>query len=159
MFDQENNFRVEIFNSAKHSWEGIRERIIFIEHEAFGDKSFSDEDLSNDFQDENNVAVLLKDLDVIVGFAYTESANKEETAIICDIVIEGQSRHKHLVGILMNALEEELRKRKYKYIEMDAAVTNNYAKNISKFYKNRIVEQGEPHDSIWGQQVFFRIKL
>jgi ribosomal protein S18 acetylase RimI-like enzyme len=159
MFNQQNNFRIEIFDPTKHSWETIKEQIIFIEHQAFGDKSFSNEVLSNDFRNKNNVVVLLKDLDYIVAFVYAESANKEETALICDIVIEEKARHKHLVRILMKGLEEELRNRKYKYMEMDAAVANNYAVNISKHYKNRIIEQGEPHDSIWGQQVFFRIRL
>lgn len=159
MLNQKNNYEVEIFDPKKHSWSDIKERIISIEHEAFGDKSFSDEDLSNDFQNVNNVVVLLKDSNNILGFVYAEPANKEETALICDIVIEKKSRQKHLAGILMDSLEEELKKRKYKYIEMDAAVANNFAENISKQYKSRIVEQGEPHDSIWGKQVFFRIKL
>ncbi len=159
MLNQKNTYEVEIFDPTKRSWEDIKERIIFIEQEAFGDKSFSDENLSDDFQNANNVVVLLKDSDYIVGFVYAEPANKEETALICDIVIEKKSRQKHLAGILMGGLEEELKKRKYKYIEMDTAVANNFAANISKQYKNRIIEQGEPHDSIWGQQVFFRIKL
>jgi ribosomal protein S18 acetylase RimI-like enzyme len=165
------NFIAEVFDLAVLSWEDIKETVISIEREAFGDKSFSDDDLSKDFQDKRNTVVLLKQAgsNTIIGFTYAKPTEEidpseeirpeKEVAFIWDTVIRKSFRHKHLVGILMNSLEEELRKRGYKYFEREAAVANNYAANISKQYKGRILEQSEPHDSVYGSQVFFRIRL
>jgi hypothetical protein len=58
----------------------------------------------------------------------------------------------------MGRMEEELRNMGYVYFEIDAVTANNYAGNIAKFYKYRILKS-EPHDSRWGPQVYFRIKL
>ena len=56
-------------------------------------------------------------------------------------------------------LEKELKKQGYEYMTIDAAVANNYAKNIENIYKDRIVRQEGPHDSEWGPQISFIIKL
>lgn len=169
MSDLKEKFVTEIFDPTKHSWGNIKERIIFIEHEAFGDKAFSDEQFENDFKNKNSTVVLLKNSNSnVVGFIYAQSVDtvfsertgeNKEIAIIWDIVIEEKFRGKHLAGILTDRLEEELKKRKYKYIEMDARIENSYADNVAKHYKDRIVKQSEPHNSPWGEQIFFRIKL
>jgi len=58
----------------------------------------------------------------------------------------------------MNRIEEELKKMNYKYIDLCAVIANNFAENISKIYKERIIKS-ESLDSKWGPQIYFRIKL
>lgn len=162
-------FTTEIFQSEHSSWNKIKDRIIFLEQEAFGDKAFTNEQISEDFLNKNNFVVLLKEKesDMIVGFTYAKpieeaepnrAEEKGETAYIWDTVIKKEYRGRGLVGILTSRLEEELIKKNYKYIERYAIVANNYANNILKHYKDRIVKS-KPYDSIYGPQVYFRIKL
>ena len=163
MKNQQDKFIAEIFDPAVSSWTDIEKSVVFIEHEEFGEKAFSGETLAKDFQNKQNIVVLLKSSDTkaVIGFTYAEPTSKKETAYIRDTVIQKDFRHKHLLGILMNCMEEELKKRGYKYMERKAAVANDYAKNISKHYQGRILEQSEPRYTPYldGQQVFFRIKL
>jgi ribosomal protein S18 acetylase RimI-like enzyme len=163
MTHSNNTFIAEIFDPRFRSWNDVAETVIAIEREAFAEKAFSDEDLASDFQDTRNIVALLRstDSDAIIGFSYAKPLDdeRERTAFIWDTVIREEFRHKHLVGVLMQCLEAELKERGYEYLEREAAIANGYAENISKHYKGRIVEQGKPHDSIYGQQIFFRIRL
>ena len=160
MSDSLNNFIAEFYDPKVSSWENIKDKIFFIEQEAFGDKAFSTIELSKDFQDKKNTVILLKQPDsgFVVGFTYAEPLDID-TAYICDTVIQKDFRNKGLIKILMDCLEEELKNRGYKYIEREVVIGNDYANNIMKHYKDRIVKQSEPHESTWGSQIRFRIKL
>jgi len=160
--------KATLYNSKELSWEKIKREIISIEREAFGEKSFSDKQLAIGFQYEKSVIVLLKDDQKIIGFTYAQPAevftkenipNKEKTAWVVDVVIKKEFRGRNLVGSMASVLEEELKKRGYEYFVTNAAIANNYAKNISDVYKDRIVKQEGPHDSEWGPQISFIIKL
>lgn len=160
-------FTTEVFEHNESEWKKIKSDIISLENEAFGDKSFTEEEFDNDFLDKNNIIILLKDGDKVIGFTYAKPVEyyyperineKGETALIHDTVIKKDYRGKKLVGILVGKLEEELKKNNFKYLERHALVANNYAENISKYYKDRIIKS-EPHDSEWGPQIFFRIRL
>jgi ribosomal protein S18 acetylase RimI-like enzyme len=157
----------ELVSPGPLAWAPLHHAILRLEHEAFGSKAFPDEWLSRDFQDTESVIVILKDTvsEKVVGFTYAKPEHgdtqetKEDTALIWDIVVDVAYRRRGLVGRMLGTLETELRRKGYQYIEQEAAVANNYAANIAKHYKDRIVEQSEPHDSEYGQQVFFRIRL
>ena len=153
-------FTTDVFAPSTTSWKEIRERIILLEREAFEERAFSDEDMSADFSDEKNSIVLLKQdgSNKIIGFTYAKPESPE-TAFMWDTVIDKDFRGKNLVGMLMACLEQELKRKGYIYLEREAAVAHNYARNIAKAYKGRIMEQSAPHDSVYGQQVFFRIRL
>lgn len=161
-------FTTEVYKPNLAAWEKIQDRIIALEQEAFGEKAFSVQELAKDFLNEKNTIILLKDSDLVIGFTYARSLDEAdepgredeigETAYMWDTVIQKEYRGRHLVGVLMNALEEELRRKKYRYVERVAAVANNYANNIAKHYKDRIV-RSEPRETKYGSQVFFRIKL
>lgn len=150
-------------------WDKIGDTIIKLEREAFGDKSFTIDYLKSDFINPNNIVILLKEKNTekIIGFTYAKpieeaepdrKAEKGETAYIWDTIIDKAYQGRHLVGIMMDRLEEELRKRNYKFIERNSLLEKNYADNVVKHYKDRIVKS-EPIDSIWGKQIFFRIRL
>lgn len=156
------NIRARIANPAADRWEDIGKNIVSIEREAFGDASFSPEQLEADFFDPNTTWALLLNGEDIIGFTYakrTEDFEMQSVACIWDTVIAESWRHKGFVGVLMEMLEAELKKAGYIYIEREAAVASGYAEQISKHYHDRIVEEGQPHDSKWDQQKFFRIRL
>ena len=82
----------------------------------------------------------------------------EKTAYVYNTALHSEYQGHHLVGKLMEILEKELKKRGFEFLERDSAVRNNYAANIKKSYGDRVIYE-EPHDSKWGQQIFFRIRL
>ena len=162
-----NEFNATLYTDGELPWSSIQESIFKLEDEAFGDKSFSVQELESDFINESNVIILLWHTDKIIGFTYAKPVEeaeperiqeKGETAWIWDVVISKEYRGRHLVGLMMEALEQELKRRNYVYIESATLVANNYAANTQKHYKNRIINS-YPMDSKWGPQVFFRIKL
>lgn len=159
----------EIFQSSSANWEKIKEKIMFLEKDAFGEGAFTEDVIAEDFLDSENVIVLLVEEETgeVVGFTYAKPFEPEtddspakpgETAWVWDTIIQKAYRSKGLLGSMVSVLEDELRKRGFKYLERNAMVANNYAENISKHYKDRIIKSF-PLDSRWGPQVFFRIKL
>jgi len=105
-----------------------------------------------------NVVVLLKEAEKILGFSFAIPA-KHETAYIYTTKIDPQYHGKRLVGVIMDLMEAELRKREYKYITRHARVSNDYANKIIKHYGDRIIEQQEHSSPSYGKQVFFKIRL
>lgn len=162
-------FTTEIFTPNENNWELINNKILQIEKEAFGNEAFSEEEIMNDFLDSKNTVVLLKnnDSNEVVGFTYAKPFEPEtndspakpgETAWMWDTVIGKEYRGQGLLGQMMSTIETELQNKGFKYLERNALVKNNFAENISKHYKDRIIKSF-PLDSRWGPQIFFRIRL
>ncbi len=160
---------VEVFDNNQSSWVEIKDTIVSLEKEAFEQHPFIEDELEKDFLNPENTIVFLKNLDSqeVIGFAYAKPREPEtsdspakpgETAWMWDTVIKKEFRGKGYLGVIMDKLEEELRNRGFKYLERNALVANNFAENISKHYKERIIKNF-PLESKWGPQVFFRIKL
>ena len=147
-------FTTEVFKPNPDDFGKIKDTIISLESGGFGDKSFTSQQISEDFLNKNNTIILLKETrtDAIVGFTYAKPieeaeanrvSEKGETAYIWDTVIKKEHWGKRLVGVL---------------VERCAVITNNYAENVLKNYEDRIVKT-YPLDSAYGPQIFFRIKL
>ncbi len=162
-------FTVEFFDANLSNWESVKEKILFLETQAFEKEAFTEDTLKADFVDKNNIIVLLRnnDSNEIIGFAYTKPFEPEtddspakpgETAWIWGIVIQKEFRGQGLSGKMFSLIEKELKNRNFKYLEMNARTANNFAENIGKNYKDRIIKTF-PIDSRWGPQIFFRIKL
>jgi hypothetical protein len=58
----------------------------------------------------------------------------------------------------MSDLEGKLWEKGYRYVTRDASVANGYAASIDHTYEGRI-EERSAHDSKYGPQVFFKIRL
>lgn len=161
----------EIFTPKPESFEKIKFEIFSIENENFGDHSFDEESLTEDFTNPENIIVILRDPaenDKIIGFTYAEpvdhfdknrKAESAVTAYITDTALLKEYQGRHLVGIMMEKLEDEMKKRGFKFVERDSRVANKYADNVRKAYKDRIVDEKGPSKSEWGDQIFFRIRL
>lgn len=167
----------EIYHVKDTPWENVRKDILFIEHQQFGQASFTEKDFIDTFNDPESTIVLMRDSQTnkIIGYTYaiplwkmekediTNMPRNDEgkkTAYILNTAFHSDYQGHHLVGKLVGRLEQELKKKGFEFIERDAAVAQNYAAKIEKFYQDRIVyKSNKPHDSDWGPQQFFRIKL
>jgi hypothetical protein len=159
-----------IWQPATESWHLLEPDIMFLERQAFGDKAFEAKHLKTELTDPTHVVALLRDggTSRVMGFTYAIPVTEVEphrapaaanTAYIADTVLEEGLRGRRLVGVLMASLEDELRRRGFKFLERHAAVAHGYAAKISKHYSTRIEAQRRPNESEWGPQVFFRIRL
>lgn len=176
-------FQVEVYNPKTSAWKNIKEDIMNIELEAFGEeKAFDEETLERDFTKALNTIVFVKDVTTgkIIGFTYAKPTTlaypedfpdrpaSEDTAYIYDTAFNPEYQGKGLLPGLMEKLEEELVKKGYAFIERDSAdyvegersgeKKKTYADNVRKAYGERIIKE-EGHPSEYGPQVFFRIRL
>ncbi|MBV9279025.1 MAG: GNAT family N-acetyltransferase [Chloroflexi bacterium] len=164
-----NACRVEVYRPSIRAWKEIRGDIVRLEREAFGEGAFEPWYLRRELNDRANVVVLMREgaTGSVVGFTCAApfvnveggGGATKDTAYVLDTVIDERSRGQGLVGGMMRLLEAELRRRGFRFLERDAAVAHGYAANIAKAYAGRIVHQGESHESEWGPQVRFRIRL
>lgn len=152
------------------AWNAVQTDVLRIERELFGATAFDEDYLRDEFCNPRNVVIVLIDpsLSRIVGYAWAspigdmEGIRIEEsstTAYIANIAIDFSYQRKHLTGPVMDLLEAELRIRRYSFWETDAVVRNRFAANLAKVYSERIVHQSGPHESEYGPQMFFRIRL
>lgn len=167
----------ELYDPTRIAWNDVRDDILLIERAQFGENAFEENQMHEDFDNPDNTIVLLRDKQInkIVGYScaepllnldsedVTEGIKREDdgqkTAYISNTALHPNYVGYGLVGPLINALEEELVKRGYQFIERDSVTKNNYDKKIIKTYGNRILFQSGPKSSLWGPQIFFRIKL
>lgn len=176
------HYPTEIYDPQTTPWESIRDDILRIEQSHFGENAFREETFQKSFANSDCIVVLLRDPRThhVIWFTYTSPADTAydntfhperlpeiaqldgKSAYVEDTAIDRDYMGKHLVGWMMQTLESELAKKGYKYIERGAATANNYAANILKTYQasGRIVyAEPEPHESKYGPQQFFRMKL
>jgi ribosomal protein S18 acetylase RimI-like enzyme len=170
---------VRAFDPTCHLWDTIKDDITLIDELQFGDQSFSEEVLEYWITDPRCTTVFLIDTESehIVGFTfaaptmmvyeeylpeyYKDDLHREAddtTAYIANTVIHPKYVGKHLVGRMMEELKRLLRAQGFTHIERDSVQENNYANNIRKNEQGNI-EHEELHDSDYGPQIFFRIRL
>jgi len=144
-------------------------QIISIEREAFGDKAFTEKQILNDFYKDENTIILLfaTSNDALIGFTYAKPSDEEHssdpahtrTAFIWDTAIHTDFRGRGLSTLLIETMDSELQHREYTHVEREASTKNGYVTHISTHYGNHIEIESVPHNSRYGEQVFFRIRL
>ena len=167
----------EVYDSRKVAWDEIKDDVLRIDRAQFGANAFGETKFQDFFANPNATSVLLRDTGNgrIVGLTIAIPAEEKykrfhterldeiraldaPTAYIVNTVIDPQYTGHRLVGPLIAALEKELVKKGYGYLDRDARTANNYTRNIRKVYGDRIISQ-HVHESIFGPQMFFRIRL
>lgn len=168
---------VTVYDPVQRPWDSIADEIVELDRMHFGDQAFDAELFKQSFLNPENTAVIITDetTNKIVGFTFASPADvvyetynenpdyfdrkkDGQAAYIGDTVIHPQYMKHHLVGEMMRLLESKLKEKGFKYLERDSSVNNNYADNIRKNYSGKIEEE-QLHDSEFGPQVFFRIRL
>lgn len=149
----------ELFDPSVETWDSVREQILRIEELCFGQMGFGEDELRGTFENPENIVVVLRKNKKIIGFSSAIPDGETEGAIYIDTtdVLPIEQGKGHL-GTIMKLLEDEARKRGYKFLTRNAAVDNGYAEKILSHYAERIVDTYE-NESEYGRQRYFKIRL
>jgi predicted GNAT family acetyltransferase len=151
--------QVESVDDIPQKWDSIKEDVLKIETECFGDESLTEEDFQAIFQSNNAILALLKKGKQTIGFTFGgPDENEEDTLTIYSTAITLAEQGKGYVAPLIQRLEDEARAKGYAFISRHAAKYNGYADKIQKNYGDRIVDSYN-NDSELGPQQYFKIKL
>lgn len=173
--EQRDGYEFERFDLSGRGWESAALLIDPIERDAFGHKGFELKDLGESLQQPKTVLIVAKSGDQVVGFTYAvpysfiknevtqvDRVDKgEKTAYVYDTAITKLHQGKKITPRMMERLLLELGSEGYEFLERDADVDSGYADQIQKAYGQRgmILQAGPDHDSNWGKQRFFRMKV
>jgi len=149
----------ELIDHSTQSWGDIKGEILELEDECFGGQAFPESKLESIFNNPESIIVLLKREGKIIGFSSALPDRDVEGAVyIYTTEIHPDEQGKGLVTSIVSLLENEARKRGYKFLTRNAAIGNGYAGKIQKNYEGRILETYE-NDSEYGPQRYFKIAL
>ncbi len=151
--------RAELFDPSTETWKDVRRDILELEELCFPGKVFPEASLRSDFENPENIAVVLRKEDGVIGFSYGAPDRKVENAIkIHTTEIHPEEQGKGYVVSLVTMLEDEARRRGFKFLTRHAAIENGYADKITANYGDRVVETYE-RGSDYGPQRYFKIAL
>src|SRR5712691_7066872 len=153
------DIRVESFQrSSARAWDRVQQRIGEIEREVFGEDAFSPEELRAAFTGRENLAVLLWDAGVLIGYTQAGPARARETYYIANTAIATSYQDRGLIRPLMERLYTEVRAAGAHFIERDAAIANGYADKIVRFHATDMIRTRD-HESPYGRQRFIRMRV
>lgn len=138
-------------------WEQHKEQLMLIEAQAFGENAFPPDELEYLITDDTNISIIARNLDTIIGYMNASPKNKN-TAHIMSTAILPPYQGQGIVGILSQALENELIAQGYSYFSRDAA-DNGFADKINRHYGERVIKFGPSKDSEFGPQRYIKIRL
>ena len=152
------NIKAEIFSGQ--DWEKTREQIMEIEGRAFKGGGYGESHLQAEFENPNNIVVVIKDGEKIIGYcsAFPDHNDKEGlTLYVSSTALLPEYQGKGLVSDILYRLDREAEKRGYKYLTRDAAMEHGYADKLKKNYK--VVVEGEPKMSPYGLQKYLKVEV
>jgi len=156
------DIRVESFSRAgTRSWSTVRERIVEIENDVFGQDAFSPEELRRAFTGRETLAVLMWDGPgdgLLVGYTQAQRASDADTFYISNTAIAKSHQGRGLIKRLMQWLYADIRAAGGRYIERDVAIANGYADMLMRVHAADILETFD-HDSEYGPQRFIRMRV
>lgn len=138
-------------------WEDISKMILAIEKDAFRDKGYSESQLSAEFSDPNNICVLLRDGDKIVGYVSALAQEDGETLYVSSTALLRDYQGQGLVSDMMRLLDTQAREQGYRFYERHARVDNGYAAKLKRNYT--ILKEGAIQDTPHGKQQFLRMEI
>ncbi|MEI6790981.1 MAG: GNAT family N-acetyltransferase [Myxococcaceae bacterium] len=165
------SFYLEIFDPTSNPWEKVKDEIIDLENDIFGDETFDEETLKTGFENPDNTIIIMRDGDGrAIGYAWATPAKalykeeddyqvfqgreaSENTAYIYSLGLRKEYQGKGLVVRLYDALNQSLLSKGYTRLHRDAEIKNGLAANILKNNQGKIINNFE-HDSPYGKQMF-----
>ena len=143
-------------------WNTIKDRIVELEHECFGEDAFSPSELRLSFNGRQSVVVLLwegrSDGGRLIGYTQAQPADYPATYYIANTAIAKSHQGRGLVKLLMDRLYADVRAAGALFIERDAAIANGYADKILRVHAADVLEMFD-HDSPYGPQRFIRMRV
>jgi len=155
-------FQVELFKSKQ--WEELKDQIMEIERSAFGDKAEMEEELGSEFENPENVGLLLREGkdNSVVGYCLGVPNKDDQTGKtlhISSTALLSKYHGRGLVVKLLQAMDVQARQRGFEFYTRFTRADNNYAGNLQKAYKDFILEVGEPQTTEYGTQVRIRMRI
>lgn len=162
----------EVPTPSPELWQTVKADILRFEKEHWAEEGLEEAELQEMFEHPKSTIIFIKNPEGdLVGYtvavpvqdAYSDDFCPEReklpnAAYICNTVLDQRYTGRGLVGPLIARLEQELKIKGYQILERDSTVNFGYADKIRQNYGNQILKS-EPHDSQFGPQVFFRIRL
>jgi ribosomal protein S18 acetylase RimI-like enzyme len=143
-------------------WSTIKDRIVELEHECFGEDAFNTNELRRAFNGRQSVVALLweghSDGGRLIGYTQAQPADDPATYYIANTAIAKSHQGRGLVRLLMDQLYADVRAVGARFIERDAAIANGYADKIVRFHAADVLETFD-HDSPYGPQRFIRMRV
>jgi ribosomal protein S18 acetylase RimI-like enzyme len=156
------DFHVESFSHVRpRSWSTVRQRIVEIERDVFGQDAFSPDELRRAFTGRETLAVLLWDGPadaLLVGYTQAQPAGDADTFYISNTAIAKSHQGRGLIKLLMQRLYADIRAAGGRFIERDVAIANGYADMLMRVHAADILETFD-HDSEYGPQRFIRMRV
>ena len=147
------SYQAQEYKPDPKTWEEIKDDIFALHRSSFPEIEDLEQKLQRGFNDKDNTAVLLYDMAAgepkkLIGYSfaipmpYRDPIQRKNipTAAIDSTVIEEGYRGKGLVGLLMEQMEEILRRRGYEQMERSVVTYNGYADKVGKHYGSRILQ-------------------
>lgn len=148
-------------------WPEVKRAVVAIERACFARGAYTERQLEEDFTKRCNVAVVLTLHEMLVGYTVAQPKVRWfmwrapvawDTAYVMNTAVVPEWQGQGLVAMLGAALDDELRRRGYRFVERDAAVENGYADKLMRAYAGRVLARRD-HASKYGPQRFMRIAL
>lgn len=137
-------------------WARYRADLLRIDARCFGHRGSDEAAFETDVKEALLLAVI-KEGDTAFGYCLV-NRKWPKTAYIDFTAIEPDYQNKGHLGTLIGAVEDELRKCSYEFIERNCRIELGYADQVEKHYADRTVAKYD-HESALGPLRFFRIAL
>jgi GNAT superfamily N-acetyltransferase len=149
-----------LFNPDTTAWDEVKEAVMDLEKICFSDGGLGEDYLKEYFLNPQNVVVLLKVNDQLVGFTCGGRDHEHDESFYVETTeIHPDWQGNKFITSMITTLEYEAKKRGYKYLTRHAAINNGYAEKIERNYTGRILETYPRSSEEFGEQQFFKIKL
>ncbi len=163
--------KVVVFTIHHSVWE-VAKALEVVDKLNFGQNGFDAGFIVNEIMAPGGACVLLMDGDKVVGYTAATSADfiynyyshyrsrdPQDAVYITNSSVHPDYQHKGYIWLMMDALEQELRSKGYKFLDRDSKADLGYADKVVEHYGDRVVFALDEERTEWGVQRYIRVRL
>lgn len=165
--------KAALFNKATLNSYQVAAALEDIETLNFGNNGFTRSFINYELTYRYGAAVILLDDEKVVGYTAAIEASEtycgmdahyygrdhEAVAYNTNSSIHPDYQHKGYIWQMMEILEEALREKGFRFLDLDARSETGFAAKVVSHYSDRVLFAKEPVSTMWGQQRYIRIHL
>lgn len=155
-----NELRAEIVGPSRETSERLWHTFAELERREWGKRAFPPTYFRKRLRRRDAVIVVLRapDGDIVGFITAIPDASTPGALYVEDTLVDVPYRGRGLVALMSRALEDEGRRRGYRYLTRDAAIRNGYADKLERAYAGRVLERRD-HPSAYGPQRYLKLAL